>query len=429
MSRLFWNLWLSAIAAFVVVLVVHELILVLVLYSDEELASLERELGRGMNLAAADLARTDPQQWEEELRRLEAQLDFDCEVISADEISPSLIERMADGTAALEVVDIRSANMLTPIPGSDQYLRGGPFHDPPARFTVRHAAMLILAGFAFSLIFWWRIRPLRKQHKELEKVALALSSGERDQRVDLSKLREIDDLGRAFNFMADKTQARADAQQRLLRSVSHELRTPISRMRIATHLLRDLDDRDERNQRVDALEYDFDQLDDLVEELLTYARFEGDAAPLDFVDVDVIELLEELRAEFSDVAIEIDSPTHPPQAKLAPKFFLRAISNLIRNSINAGAKRVQLVVQDHPLRLEVHDDGPGIPKESREMVWEPFHRLQTQNPIDHGYGGHGLGLAIVQQIVRWHDGEVSIHESKPLGGCCVRTQWRTSAIE
>jgi two-component system, OmpR family, sensor histidine kinase RstB len=430
MSRLFWKLWLSAIGAFVAVLAVHELLLVLVFYSDEELAYVERELGRGARLAAESLAQVDLKDRSVELANIAEILDLECELVSASEIDPELLQRIATGAAALEVIGLRSANLLVAVPGTDLYLRTGPIYDPPARFTMRHLALLILAGAVFSLFLWWRIRPLRRQHQELENVALALSSGERDQRVDLSKVREVDDLGRAFNFMAEKTQARYDAQQRLLRSVSHELRTPISRMRIAAHLLREIQDDQQREQSIDALDQDFDQLNDLVEELLTYARFEGDAAPLELSNVNVMELLTEFKDQFADdfQSIEIKSTKESVAAQLAPKFFHRAVSNLIRNSLNAGATQLQINLTTKPLSVEIHDNGPGIPMESREIVFEPFHRLadalsNSEQDAPSTPSGHGLGLAIVQQIVKWHNGKVSIHKSSKLGGCCVRTTW------
>ena len=102
--------------------------------------------------------------------------------------------------------------------------------------------------------------------------------------------------------------------------------------------------------------------------------------------------------------------------------FRRAIGNLLNNAIRHAKSHVQIRVERHEDRLaiDVVDDGLGIEAKDRERVFEPFVRLDTQ--VNNNGNGVGLGLAIVQRIMKLHDGSVEIH-AETSGGCTFRTTW------
>ncbi|KAA3614301.1 MAG: HAMP domain-containing protein [Planctomycetota bacterium] len=425
MNRLLFRLWMMALFAFVIVLAIHEMVLVYVLYSKQDVEYVETGLGGGYRVVAEILAETAPSEQEARMQEMSDWMGISLELIDGEALEPHLLQRLQERPVIIEVVDADSGRLITPVPGTDQFLRSGLLFDVPRVFRLRHIVVTLLAGILFSIVFWWQIRPLRRQHRILEDAALSMAAGDRDIRIDPAELSTAEPLAHAFNHMAEKTQARVDAQQRLLRSISHELRTPISRLRIGIHLLERPQPEVDRKREIQQLDQDLEELNLLVDELLTYARFEGDAAPTPKEPVQVRQLLLELAEKFQG-----DEKTCGPASSwkklpetfpLAPRFFRRAVENLLRNALRHAECKVEIEAYQEggALVVEVHDDGPGIPIEQREAVFEPFFRL----PEEQTSPGYGMGLAIVRQIVSWHQGEAKVLDS-PLGGSCFQTRWR-----
>lgn len=224
--------------------------------------------------------------------------------------------------------------------------------------------------------------------------------------------REITPLVRAVNDALQRLDEGYERQRRFIASAAHELRTPIAILRVK------VDAADDAACR--RLAHDVDRLANLAEQLLDLQRL--DTGRLD----EVIELAGLARFVAgnlaplliaSDRTIEVIADTHC-SIKGDTGAIERVITNLVQNAIEHGGHHVVIRIIGHG--FEVEDNGPGIPIEERERVFEAFHRLRPRST------GTGLGLNLVQQVVEWHGGTVSILAA-PEGGTLVRVEFPASS--
>lgn len=208
---------------------------------------------------------------------------------------------------------------------------------------------------------------------------------------------EILPLVRAVNGALQRFDDSYDSQKRFITSAAHELRTPIAILRAKLEC--------SDNQASQEFILDVDRLANIAEQLLDLRR-------LDMVNSREVIYLTELALDVAaDIApllvelgcsVELAILTHC-SIRGDSGAIERVITNLIQNAVQHGGRHVIIRIIENG--FEVDDDGPGIPKEERTRVFEPFHRLKPRNT------GSGLGLNLVQEIVRKHQGDVSIHTS------------------
>ena len=360
--------------------------------------------------------------WLRAAERLEAAPDADAalavvqadygvpmRLLGADEVDPEAHEQLAEGLKAAWLY--RDGNERTVVPvGDDRFLVVGPFvwkgtWVPQRALVVALVASLLLLGFGFVL------RPVYQAQKRVVGAARSLAEGRLDTRITVDDLRAAPEMVEAFNHMAARTQELVEAQRALLRTVSHELRTPAARLQLAVHARRS-----ELGEAAEPMLADLAELEGLVEELLVLARLEGGGeervrqkvrlAPL---VVDVVEDLEPLAGE---VDLELVSSS-VAVVRVVPELFVRALTNPLRNALRYASRRVEVSVlaEAGRVRVQIDDDGPGIRAADRERALQPFVKLDER-------GQHGLGLAIADQVMRWHEGRVSLAVSE-LGGLRV----------
>jgi two-component system phosphate regulon sensor histidine kinase PhoR len=212
------------------------------------------------------------------------------------------------------------------------------------------------------------------------------------------------------------------ARQEFVANVSHELRTPLTLIKGCVETLLDgaKDDPAARDRFLHTIEKHADRLTYLIEDLLTLSQLESGRIALNLratrlrdVGARVIDSLE-ARARLKEVTLE---------NRIAADLFTQAdgerleqvLSNLVDNAIKYGRTGGRVIVQGERLtdgrtRASVQDDGPGIPPEARERVFQRFYRLDKARSREQG--GTGLGLAIVKHIIQRHGGEVGL-ESEP----------------
>lgn len=196
-------------------------------------------------------------------------------------------------------------------------------------------------------------------------------------------------------------------QQRFLADAAHELRTPIAILHTRIEMMAE---GEERNR----LMLDLARLANLANQLLDLQRLEGREPSLAVVNLVQIatdttsDMAPLVIAAGSEISLEVDCDEVLVKGDAAS--LARALTNLIQNAIVHAGSRVSIVVRvERNGTMSVADDGPGVPEEHRQSIFEPFHRV---TPLDHGAG---LGLNLVLDIVRMHDGTVTI-DNAPIGG-------------
>ena len=219
---------------------------------------------------------------------------------------------------------------------------------------------------------------------------------------------EIAPLVRAVNDALGRLDEGYERQRRFIASAAHELRTPIAILRVKVDASRDPDTR--------RLGSDVERLANLAEQMLDLQRL--DAARRD-EEIDLAALVRRVAADLAplliaadrSIAVEVDAAQPVRQVRGDAGAIERVATNLVQNAIEHGGRHVVVRVQGPA--FEVEDDGPGIPPEERERVFEPFHRLRPRS------AGSGLGLHLVQQVVERHGGHVSLLGA-PGGGTIAR---------
>lgn len=252
--------------------------------------------------------------------------------------------------------------------------------------------------------------------QSLSRMADEFGAGKLSARAQLKPSDAVYPLAERINHMAGRIEDLMEAQRSLLHSVSHELRTPIARLEFALELL-DAKARDpELSRRIAAMEGDLSELNNLVKELLDMSKLDS-TRTLQGAPVELEALLRDCCATLppspQQVACELASGLGTVEADA--RLLARAVGNLLRNAQKYAQERIVLSARRTPdgVEIAVDDDGPGIPAEERERIFDPFYRLDRSR--DRATGGFGLGLSIAHKAVALHGGTLRV-DSSPLGG-------------
>ncbi|WPC06491.1 ATP-binding protein [Pseudomonas benzenivorans] len=325
-----------------------------------------------------------------------------------------------------------SIHVFAGIVDTDWVLEIGPLYqmDPyPSQLLVLIGALgLSLIGLMVYLL----VRPLEQRLRALEGAATQLASGRLEARVPAHGSDAVGRLANAFNAMAEHLQRSLSTQRELVRAVSHELRTPVARLRFGLEMIGDAESEAARRKYMDGMDSDIQDLDKLVDEMLTYARLEQGAPALNFQVVDLGKLIDQVIAELAPLRAEVRVERGPvvdaadgagARVEGEPRYLHRALQNLVSNAMRHAESRVRLSyrIGHQRCRLDVEDDGPGVPESAWERLFKPFLRLDDSRT--RASGGHGLGLSIVRRIIYWHGGRAQISRSEALGGARFSLIW------
>lgn len=293
--------------------------------------------------------------------------------------------------------------------------------------------LLVIIGLLglslIGLIVYLLVRQLERRLHGLERVATRIAAGSLSARATAGGVDSVGRLAAAFNHMAMQLQQLLTIQREMVRAVSHELRTPVARLRFGLEMLGDAQTPAARAKYQEGMDNDIQELDRLVDEMLTYARLEQGAPPLQFQWVDLDALLDQVISEQAllrpQVHVRCGTPpgAAPVMVEGELRYLHRALQNLVSNAMRHAETQVRVSYQltaTH-CQLDVEDDGPGVPEAEWERLFTPFLRLDDSRT--RASGGHGLGLSIVRRIIHWHAGRALIATSDSLGGARFSLLW------
>ena len=252
--------------------------------------------------------------------------------------------------------------------------------------------------------------------QSLSRVADEFGSGKLTARAQMKPSASIYPLAERINHMADRIEDLLEAQKSLLHSVSHELRTPIARLEFGMELLDARAKDPDLSKRVKAMEGDLRELNSLVNELLDMSKLDS-TRNLQTEHVALAQLLRECTGMLPPSPHTLDCVPGDDldDVEVDRRLLMRAVCNLLRNAQKYAGSHILLsgVRLARSVEIAVDDDGPGIPLEEREKIFEPFYRLDRSR--DRATGGFGLGLSIARKAVALHGGTLRA-EGSPLGG-------------
>lgn len=268
----------------------------------------------------------------------------------------------------------------------------------PARLLLTLGALLAVVLMLSFIAVRWLSRPL----KTLADAANALGKNIRQPPLPEEGPSEVRLAAGAFNTMQSRLVSFIEDRTRILAAMSHDLKTPLTRLHLRAELLEDDDSRSR-------FEKDLSEMQAMVTDALEALRgLEAQAKP---VPVDVMALLESLQADNEEMgrSVEIEGRPNAPLV-CDPAQLRRCVANLVDNAVIYG-QRARIRVEDRPeaLTLRIRDDGPGIPDDMLERVFDPFFRLEGSRSRE--TGGTGLGLSIARNIARALGGDLRLRNA------------------
>jgi signal transduction histidine kinase len=275
----------------------------------------------------------------------------------------------------------------------------------PIEIMIATLIAVLLASAGAAFIARRVVRPL----SELTTAAAKVAGGGGTPHVAEQGPDDVRNAAIAFNAMAAKVTRTLESQRHLLSAVGHDLRTPLTAMRINLEFVAD----DEL--RVGLLR-NLDELQALTEQVLAAAKGAGGEKPR---QVDLSALVESLCTDLDELGEPVHWSNHSPAPiSCRPNEIKRAVRNLVENAVAYGHKaNVRITDTADGYDVLVEDEGPGIPDDERQRVFEPFVRLEGSR--NEATGGTGLGLTLVKAIAEGHGGAIKL-ENRPGGGLRAR---------
>ncbi len=257
---------------------------------------------------------------------------------------------------------------------------------------------LVLYGFVLLTVLWLGGR-LARPLAELRVAAEGFSREAEARPIEEQGPSDIRRLIAAFNAMRTRIVGMLDEKDRMLGAIGHDLRTPLASLRVRTELVED----DSERARMAAT---IDEMNRTLDDILSLARLGRPSEAEQRVDLPALvdSLIDEFEVLGENVSAEdADRLT----VSIRPTLLKRAIRNLVENALKyGGAARLRVRSEPDAAIVEVDDDGPGIPPDEIERMFEPFTRLEASRSRE--TGGAGLGLALARAIAQSHGGTLTL---------------------
>ena len=272
--------------------------------------------------------------------------------------------------------------------------------------TICFYAALMLMLLLFLAPFLIRLR-------RLSLATSLLGKGDLSERVAVGSVWYLKTLETDFNAMAARIETLVGDIKLLASGLSHELRTPLARVRMGLDTLMETNDSDLRVQYETRVNADLDTMEDLVSQLLSFARLQYTLENTQKTPTDVNKIVQAIADQLASPRLSIQCAADNATT-LADKHYLSmCINNLVSNALTYSSQHVLLDVacEEDKIIVTVADDGPGIDPKERHNIFKPFVRLNQQT-----HKGYGIGLAFVARITQWLSANIAINRSDTLGG-------------
>lgn len=394
-------------------------------YVQAEIADINQTVTRMTALLILnELGRYPKQQRETMLQQLDQNFSYDLALASARDIhlDQSQLRQLARGDIVINLNNTLSNDpslkVYARFGNSGMYLTVGPikiFQWYPVSLVfllVVTGALLVLAtGYIL-------IAPFEKKLKTLEQ-GINLAGTAKASPIQLTGHDGISSMAGSVNDMMLRIESLIKQQRQLTHDISHELRTPVARMMFRVEGM-SMDCLDTQQPYITGMKKDLGNLNHMIDEILTCARLDDNPQPLEKTEFDlqplVNSMVHDLTVQHPDITFHNEISHDNVIMRGDDALLLRAIQNLLNNACRHCQNNILVAIsfKEENITIRVEDDGPGIPKEERERIFDPFIRLDKSR--NRALGGFGLGLPIVQKVTQLHGGKVYVSSSETLGG-------------
>ncbi len=317
---------------------------------------------------------------------------------SATSVQPYHLPGQPDGPLYKRgVVRVDSSELFLGVLMPADYLQ------PLSRLAWSIVALTVAAGLFAALIGWFLAGGIASRLEVLSRGALRIQRGAMDRPFDLEGEDEIGRLARAMDRMRTGIRHRDEQLRLMLSRVAHEIRNPLGGLELFAAAAQDTEDPVERRRILERVRQEVVGLNEIIDEFLGFARPGRTEPELHDIRESVGEAaaLAEAELDKKGGTLHVDFPEKPLLGVGDPLQVKRLVLNLLRNASHAGDRVwLQGAMVNGEVRLSVRDNGPGIPPELRERIFEPF--------VGNKAKGAGLGLAIVKEMVESNHGRVEL---------------------
>ncbi|HLM01951.1 MAG TPA: ATP-binding protein [Pyrinomonadaceae bacterium] len=289
---------------------------------------------------------------------------------------------------------------------------------------LRIAAVILTAGLLCYALARYLVAPIL----QLRQATRKLADGDLRARLKTKRRDELGQLARDFDEMAERIETLISSQKRLTRDVSHELRSPLARLNVALELAKQKSG-DETAALLERIETESKRLNEMISQILTLSKLETRAEKIEKREVNLTRLVEQVAADARFEAEGKGKSVKILRADscrvLGSENLLRsAIENVLRNAVrytNEGAAvEISLRSENEKAFVTIRDYGAGVAENELSQMFRPFYRIGEAR--ERKTGGIGLGLAITEQAVQAHEGEISARNAANGDGLIVEIQ-------
>lgn len=343
-----------------------------------------------------------PDAWKTQLARHIAEIQTDLQAnrpssIPTDEHAGSDAGGAASGIQiATKLPDGTWANFELHSIG-DSMLRSQQEH------LLMSTTLMVVAILGLAVV---SVRILTRPLRSLERAARRLGVDMNAPPLPETGPREVRSAAHAFNDMQNRIRRLVRDRTQMFAAISHDLKTPITRVRLRAEFV---DDADQRAK----LLADLDEMEAMVFSALAFLREDADTEEAKVVNLSAIfDTICNAAADAGHRAEYVGESYLPFRGR--PLALKRSLTNVIQNAIlYGGGALVRARSSDHEIRIEIDDEGPGIPPAEQDRVFEPFYRIEGSRSRE--TGGSGLGLAVARSVIRAHGGDIELSNREVRG--------------
>lgn len=365
-------------------------------------------------ILVAELDSQPQQAWPRVIRRIEALLDYQIEVLepspaSGLETAVPIIEHAAPSLSRDKI----SAQWIWP-DGSGRSIRYT--HIYVAELKWDDILLFALLFVALPVALYLTLRPIARKITDLSHVARAYAEGSLDARSTVAAPKPLERLAGDMQHMASALQRKIQEQRVMTYAISHELKTPLTRMRMANDVALLEVDPDAWEQHLFELDDDLTALEKIMAETLALTRLTFQDKPLTNTPLALREVIAESLQECLPGAIEVKvniplNVSVVANSDAIKRVFVNVLNNALRFARHSVC--ISVTAQADQWVTAVEDDGPGIPLKDREKIFMPFGRVESSRT--RASGSTGMGLAIAALLVEKCGGSICLDESSLAG--------------
>ena len=369
-------------------------------------------------LMESELVAAPPTERAAVTEKLARQLGLEIDLLDAGDIAGAQTTQPGPRELTDEAGNVFFLYQSTALRGS---IRMGPFK-PAVESTLNRFLPFIFYASILAVVGLW-LRPLLRDLTVLTAASQKFASDYREPLDTASRTTQLTSLASNLDDMSARVSQLIQTQKEMTAALSHEIRTPLARVRFAAAVLEGEVDPELRGQLRD-INTDVQQIDDLISDMLDYARLDHPGLSMQFQSVPLEPWLDSIVAASPPHERSVQTVRQDlDDAWMEPRLMELALSNMLANALRYARRQVTITIsRDEDMYcLTVEDDGEGIPVGERTSIFRAFTRLDTSR--NRNTGGFGLGLAIVARIAALHRGRVVADASANLGGAKLMLEW------